>query len=153
MALPADALTDVDEVQFLIQASNLIDTYLRGRYRLPMSGELGPPNTYPPELEGAALAIAAYDILAFKGFNPDQFDAVYKDRRDFYLGNTERGTKGWLDKLAAGAVNISAIIDASPTIYEGAAVVATGSLRGWDGDALNLIGEPVGYFWNAPKPD
>jgi phage gp36-like protein len=151
LGLPAEALSDADPDAYLRQASGLIDSYLTGRYKLPLQGSLGNPSTFPAPLPAAAIAIAAWEILTTKGFNPDQYDENYRVRRNFYLGDPERGTKGWLDKLAAGAVSISAALDATPTVYEGAAVVATGSARGWDESSLNSVGEPIGNFWGAPK--
>lgn len=153
--LPAGALegiSDLSITQMLQNNSALIQSYARGRYKLPISGhvptELDPTNTFPPELVAACLAITAYDVLCFRGFNPDQYDDNFKKRRDFYLGNEERGTRGWLDKLAAGAVSIDATSDATPTVYEGAAVVAHGSRRGWDdSEQQNQFGELESSFW------
>jgi hypothetical protein len=155
----ADALVGIDVDEFLIKATGIIASYIRDRYVLPIQvggvpAVLEPENTHPVELTAAAIAIAVYNILGFRGFNPDQFDAVYKEQRDFYLGAP--GMKGWLDKLSAGAVSIQAdLLGASTgTAVAGAGTAVLGDLsRGWDSDALNQVGEPVGHFWNYGKPD
>lgn len=155
--LPAAALEEVDRKtidEILVSNSGLVDTYLRGRYRLPLTGALPvegqSPNTYPPEIVAAVLALTAFDVLTYRGSNPDEYDTNFRTKRDFYLGT--QGQKGWLDKLSAGAVSIDASLDATPTTYEGGAVVFNGSARGW-GDDSNSVGEPIGNFWGAPKPD
>ena len=154
--LPAEALEEVDggkQDEFLIGTSGTMDSYMRGRYKLPIAGVLEPANTFPPELVDCCLAITAYRLLVFRGFNPDAVDVNFKLRHDFYLGNQERGTKGWLDKLSAGAVSLDLALDASPTVAEGGGFVVDGSTRGFTDFEGNGIGEPVGSFWSCPKPD
>lgn len=154
--LPASALEEVDggkQDEFLVLAAGTIDSYMRGRYKLPITGSLGPTNTYPPELQDANLAIAAYRLLVFRGFNPDEYDRNFQLRHDFYLGNQERGTKGWLDKLSAGAVSLDLALDASPAVAEGGGFVVDGATRGFSDFDGNGIGEPVGYFWGGCKGD
>lgn len=151
--LPARALEELDggkQDEFLVGASGMIDTYLRGRYRLPITGTLE-PNTYPSELKDACVAIAGWRIIAFRGSG--EGDELFRERHDFYLGSAERGTKGWLDKLSAGAVSIDAALDASPSVHEGGGYVVDGSTRGFADFQGNGIGEPIGSFWSCPKPD
>jgi phage gp36-like protein len=157
--LPSGALEEVDggkQDEFLVLSSGTIDSYLRGRYRLPITGELGTantPNTYPPELQDACLAISAYRLLCFRGFNPDDYDSNFKLRHDFYLGDISRGTKGWLDKLSAGAVSLDLALDASPAVAEGGGFAVDGSRRGFDNFEGNGVGvgEPIGSFWGSCK--
>ncbi len=132
-----DGIQDAEKTRFLSQASSLCESYMRGRYALPLQGELGPPNTYPSEIVAAVVAIASWDLLVFRGINPDKFDEVYRERRNFYLGDPERGTKGWLDKLAAGTVSIDAKADATPETREGAPRVSTATGRGWRDEDWN----------------
>lgn len=104
--LPPRALEEVVSVDdFLTKASATIDSYLRRRYTLPLA-------TTPPEIADACIAIASYRLLVFRGFNPDEYDANFKARNDFYLGAP--GMKGWLDKLADGSVVLDGAIDATP---------------------------------------
>ena len=124
--LPSTALTSLTTAQknaFLTQASATIDTYLRAHHTLPISGEVGPPNTYPGELVEACVAIAAWRILVFRGFNPDQFDEVYRTRYEDAMA--------WLRDAAKGLVNLDPSADATPTTHEGTAKVKTGTSRGW----------------------
>lgn len=140
VGLPSDALegiADADKNKFLSQATALVESYMRGRYALPLTGTVGPPNTYPAEIVGAVVAIGTWDLLIWRGLNPDKFDAVYRERRNFYLGDPERGTKGWLDKLASGAVSIDAAADATPETREGAPRVSTATGRGWRDEDWN----------------
>lgn len=146
--LPAAAL-DVDslkQIEFLQLASATIDTYMRSRYRLPITGELDPANTFPHELRDACVSIAAWRLMSYRGVGVDGGEDNFKARHDFYLGAP--GMKGWLDKLSAGAVSINAALDASPTSYDGAAVVAQGSRRGWDdSNPSTQLGELESSFW------
>ncbi|MBA2724281.1 MAG: DUF1320 family protein [Methylibium sp.] len=149
LGLRASALEGVPlsiQNQFLDATSGTIDSYLRGRYSLPLA-----PAAYPPEIVDACLAITAYRVLVWRGFNPEAAtDVAFKERHDFYLGSP--GQKGWLDKVASGAVSLAITADATPTTHEGGSIVANGSARGW-GDDLNGVGEPIGNFWGAPKLD
>jgi phage gp36-like protein len=126
LGLPAAALslpvTPMIQAEILRSNTSLIESYCRGRYRLPFTA-------VPPELKAACVAISVYDVLVWRGFNPDEYDSNFKIRRDFYVGN-ER-TKGWLDKLSAGAVSIDAMLDATPGQREGGAQIRGRKLRGW----------------------
>jgi len=148
----AEALTGVDVDTFLTDASATIDSFLRTRgYALPLTGVLTPANTYPVPLPQAAIAIATYNLLVFRGFNPDQYDANYEKQRDFWLGTP--GMKGWLDKLAEGKVSIDAPVATVTDTLPGEGTAVLGALsRGWDAEGLNQIGEPMGHFWNHGKP-
>src|SRR5688572_2897625 len=101
--LPAKALAGVPRKtieDMLVTNSGLADTYMRGRYKLPLTGSLPvegvSPNTYPPEIVAAVLALTAYDVMVWRGFNPTDEDSNFKEKRDFYLGTP--GQKGWFDK-------------------------------------------------------
>lgn len=135
-----DGILDADKNKFLSQASALVESYMRGRYRLPLTGVLGPPNTYPAEIVAAVVAIGTWELLVFRGLNPDEFDSVYRERKQFYLGDPVHvgpAARGWLDKLAAGTVSIGAASDATPGVSEGAPRVSTGVGRGWRDEDWN----------------
>lgn len=127
IGLPSAATVDIDPEVLeghLDAASGKIDTYLRSNYRLPLS------EPYPQEIVDAAARIAAYTFLVWRGFNPDSYDANF---RDLYLDLVGRpGQSGWLDKLAAGKVHLAATADATPNYREGRARVASARRRGWD---------------------
>lgn len=149
--LPAAALASLDPIPFLVNASNLVDSYLQGRYRLPLPvpADINVANTYPSQLREAVIAIAAWDILTFRGHSPSQIDETRRERRNFYLGDPERGTKGWLDKLSAGAVSLPLPADSTPEVHEGSALVVRGAGRGWDTYESTQLGELEGNFWHG----
>lgn len=126
IGLPSAATADIDDEILeghLDTASGKIDTYLRSRYRLPLV------TPAPPEIVDACARIAAYTFLIWRGFNPDTYDANF---RDVYLDLVGRpGQSGWLDKLAAGKVHLAVSVDATPSTREGRARVESRRARGW----------------------
>lgn len=116
--LPPGALEGLpDPEKFLVNASAHVDSYLRGRYALPLVAP------YPSELVRAALAIACYDIMFFRGFDSESQDMLIVDRFQYYTGKP--GQKGWLDKVSTGLVNLSVSSDATPGVSEGAPIVSS----------------------------
>jgi phage gp36-like protein len=106
--LPPDALagmTAAVQNKILTKASGTIDSYLRGRYSLPLAG--GP---YPDEIIEACVSIAAFKVLKRRGHNPSAFDQTFTD--DYQT------TLDWLSKLAKGEVNLDSGADATPTVNE-----------------------------------
>lgn len=76
-ALPAEAVQNLTTAQLQAEcdaASTLADSYLRGRYALPLV-------SFDIELSMQVAYIAAYNIMASRGYNPDAgADSIYKDR-------------------------------------------------------------------------
>lgn len=106
--IPVAALTGITAAiqnSHLTLASGFIDSYLRGRYSLPLAVP------YPDEIKRATCNIAAYTLLKRRGFNPDAYDSNFRDE---YLSTLE-----WLDKLSEGKVNLDIAADATPTVQEG----------------------------------
>jgi phage gp36-like protein len=94
-----------------VAVSSKVDTYLRGRYAVPLTGALAvaatavtpaTPNTYKPEFVKAVTDIVALDFLTWRGFNPDQYDDVFAKR-------SEAAYK-WLQDIAKG----TAVVDLPP---------------------------------------
>jgi phage gp36-like protein len=113
--LPASALADVaieSQTLFLSRAGDKIDTYLRAKHSLPIAGTLE-PNTYPGELVRCNVILAAYDLLQWRGYNPDEFDEGWRERYEDCIS--------WLKMLARGEVALDAAVDATPTVHEGGA--------------------------------
>ena len=125
-------------VQQLIAVSTKVDSYLRGKYAVPLTGELAvaatgstpaSPNTYPAEFVKAVTDIGALELLTFRGFNPDQFDDVFVRRSD--------AAYKWLQDIAKGV----AVVDLPPPepddegevpgAASGKAGIATRPKRGW----------------------
>lgn len=113
--LPAAALegvTSADIDQHLEAASSRVDTYLRGRYALP----LGTP--YPPEVISCTTALAAYSLLSRRGFDPQRGTDVNVRRR-------HEDAVAWLERLSAGAINIALGADATPSANDGGPIVSS----------------------------
>lgn len=106
--LPAVALDGFagDVQDHLDSASGEIDTYLRGRYSVPLVSPA------PAEIVKAECVLAAYSVLALRGFDPEE--GSNKNVRMRY-----EDTKKWLSSLANGKVNLSILADATPNVHDG----------------------------------
>ena len=129
LGLPAAALeglTTTVQDEHLTKASGKIDSYLRGRYKLPLAT---PP---PDEIVDACAVIAAYTLLVFRGFNPDAYDENFRMRYTDLVGDPRvHNSKGWLDKLSAGMVHLDIAADDTPEVSEGRPRASTRKSRGW----------------------
>jgi len=132
LGLPAAALVNIPvatQDDHLEKASGLIDSYLRAQHTLPLA------QPYPDEVVRACIVITAYDLIQFRGYNPDEYDANFRLRYE--------DTIRWCEQLAAGTVSLSQTADATGTVNEGRPRVATAganvlngtgtpdTLRGW----------------------
>lgn len=116
--IPAAALTGISAAiqnQHLTLASGRLDSYLRGRYSLPLAVP------YPDEVKMAVCNIAAYTLLKRRGFNPDAYDSNFRDE---YLSTLE-----WLDKLSEGKVSLDVHADATPGTQEGRPAIYSAGYR------------------------
>lgn len=115
LGLPAVALDGAtDTSDYRDAAQGRIDSYLRGRYLLPLD------SPYPPEVIDTECAIAAYLFLSNRGFDPEQganqnIVLRYKDAMK------------WLADLASGKINLGITADASDDTSEGGPIVASKS--------------------------
>jgi phage gp36-like protein len=122
--LPAVALEDMpvgfDLDSFLITASGVADSFLRGRYALPIGG------TAPVELTAAVCQIAAYDVLVFRGFDPSSGnDTNVRNRRDDAMA--------WLKGISDGKLNLDLGVDDTPGAHDGGPRVRSRRRRSVDG--------------------
>lgn len=120
LGLPAEALEEVldADIDAQIQAScGVIDAYLSARVTLPLSAP------YPDVLKRFSVDMAVFHILMRRGFNPEEYDANYKELHD--------RAEDFFRDFAAGKVNIPGLIDATPSTSEGAPMVYTATARGW----------------------
>ena len=132
LGLPAAALVNIPvatQDDHLEKASGLIDSYLRAQHTLPLA------QPYPDEVVRACIVITAYDLIQFRGYNPDEYDANFRLRYE--------DTIRWCEQLASGTVALSQTADATGTVNEGRPRVATAganvlngtgtpnTLRGW----------------------
>jgi phage gp36-like protein len=96
-------------------ASRLADSYLRARYVLPLTA-------WDEALTRAVAAIAAYDLMAVRGYDPARgADEVLRLRYEDAIR--------WLERVAAGAVSPE-VRDSTPDVREGAFSAVT-SPRRW----------------------
>lgn len=97
--LPAGALSGVtpaDQLAALQKASAIANGYLRDRYTLPLSGDID------PGLVDAVCQIAAYRLMALRGYNPNSgADSLI---RQGWVDATE-----WLKRVANGQVSLAVV--------------------------------------------
>lgn len=118
LGLPARALQGVpqgDIALALEAASALADSYLRARYRLPLQ-------SWGRELARAVVAIAAYDLMSRRGFNPERPE-------DENLRLRYEDAIRWLEAVAAGRID-PGVVQAPPPGETGA-YHATTTPRKW----------------------
>lgn len=125
LGLPAQALANVPiavQNDHLEKSSARIDSYLVNQYTLPLT------IPYAAVIVETCAVMAAYSILVWRGFNPDEYDASFRLRFEDCIG--------WLEGLARGVVSLDVVADATPA-REGRPRIRTGgSNRIWaDGDA------------------
>jgi phage gp36-like protein len=113
LGLPAAALDGAtDTSNWRDAAAGTIDSYLRGRYRLPLVAP------YPPEIIEVECKLAAYSFISNRGFDPEaganqNIVLRYKD------------AMGWLKMLSEGKVNLAVEADQTATRAEGGPIVAS----------------------------
>ena len=115
LGLPAAALVNIPagtQNEFLTKASGLIDSYLRAQHKLPLAAP------YPDEIIRVCVVLSAYDLIQYRGYNPDEYDANFRLRYEDAVR--------WLEQLAAGTVSLSELADATGSIHEGRPRVQTG---------------------------
>lgn len=122
--LPSGALTgiaDATQDAALEAASDVADSYMRSRYTLPLTG-------YGDDLKRAVCAIAAWDLLSTRGYDPNRgSDEAVRMRAD--------DAKGWLKDISAGKAAVSGgVTTPGPSRFSRvatAASVRSDSKRGW----------------------
>ncbi len=134
--LPPQALAGLSArviLAHLEAASGRINSYIRGQETLPLQ------TPYPPEIVEATVILASYSLLVFRGYNPDEFSANFRER---YLDMVGDGNApGWLNRLSQGSVNLSTEADSTPGVQEGAPGFATGDPRGWDDPPIGGVAD------------
>lgn len=113
LGLPAVALDGVtDTTDWRTAAAGRIDSYLRGRYLLPLAVP------YPAEVIDVECALAAYYFISNRGFDPEQGANANVVAR-------YRDAQRWLEQLAAGKVNLAVAADSTAERAEGGPIVAS----------------------------
>lgn len=124
--LPAKALERIntpDLEQAVIAASDLIDSYLTNRFEMPIL-------KWQNDLSGSCAAIAAYNLLAGRGFNPQAGSADEQVRLRY------EDAIRWLKDCARGLATPAGIVDSTPAVDAGlveteSPLFNTTQKRGW----------------------
>jgi phage gp36-like protein len=115
-----------DIAEALAAASARVDSYLRSQYVLPLTN-------FGKDIVEATCKIAAYELMAGRGFNPAAgSDSNLRVRYEDMVGSP--GKSGWLEQVAKGLVSPD-VTDSSPMPQEGRPgflpIPVTASSRGW----------------------
>lgn len=109
LGMPMDGWEEISESDiqlFLDVCQGVIDTYIGDRYVIPVPVE----NNF---LKRCNVDLAACDILAKRGYNPEDGDEVYKERCETWLSTLEDIRRGNLsipgipNNDAVGSVQVS----------------------------------------------
>ena len=131
-AAALDGVPEVDLQGALDSASGIADGYLGARYKLPIV-------TASPDLVEAVCKIAAYNLLALRGYNPELgADVLIRDRYDDAVRWLERVADGkiapdLLDSSTGGVEGIGGPFVLQPVVsqYDGTVVASRPMPRGW----------------------
>jgi len=94
------SVTQQQQQAQLDAANAKIDSYIGAKFTLPLV-------SWGPDLRDAAVAIAAFGIIAFRGFDPeDEGDKVFADRKKEAIA--------WLEQVAKGEVT-PVVADSTPS--------------------------------------
>ena len=102
-ALPATAIpasiTNQQQIDACIAASQEADSYMRARYALPLSPNYpqgGPYTTYDPTLVRHTAYIAAFILMSFRGFTPrNGMDEMIRENYYKAVGYPDRPGSGY----------------------------------------------------------
>ena len=107
-----------DIVQSKVDDANaLAEGYLGVRYSLPLAN----PGA---DLRRQIVNIAVYDLMSWKGFNPES-------GRDMNFRVRYEDAIKWLKGVADGNVTPVGIVDSTPIVSEAAPIILADDLRGW----------------------
>lgn len=119
LGIRSETTEDIDTADLdsaLASASSEADSYLAKVYTLPITA-------WGDALRMHVAAMAAYSVMAVRGFDPSGTDDVLRQRRDDAIA--------WLKMLAAGEITDPSIVDSTPDTSKGGAAVVTQPKRGW----------------------
>lgn len=120
LGLPAAALTGIDDATrtaALVAASAAADSYFNKRFTLPLV-------TWGADITRAVVAIASWDLLSRRGFNPSSgADVAIRQRYDDAVG--------WLRDVARGLVEPAGLVDTTAPVLEGAPLVESDARQAW----------------------
>lgn len=122
-----DTTTPAAQLQACIDASEIADSYLRGRYTLPLLA-------WGSDVRMYTAWIACYLLMAGRGFNSGAgSDRLIVERYYVAIGNPNAPGTGWFPGIQRQAIHP----DVTPTVAVGQdathdiPVVSTNPQRGW----------------------
>lgn len=119
-AVPERSIEDVDastRAAACIAVTDLAAGYLNSAFTFPITA-------WGDDLRAKCADLAAAHIFKHRGADPTGPDAMVFDARDKALS--------WLDRIANGRLKPVGIVDSTPEVFEGGAVVVQGRpKRGW----------------------
>lgn len=104
------ATRGISVTSIIERASARIDSYLRGRYSLPLAAPA------PREVADVCIQLALWYALSALGF-----DAQTGPDQSAMMGYQE--ATSWLTKVSTGRANLAVSVDATPTANDGAPIV------------------------------
>ncbi len=125
------ALTGISngaQVQACVDASNEADSYMRGRYNLPLA------SPFDPAIVRHTAYIAVYLLLAARGYNPSQGgDGTVETNYHKSVGDTRFPGGGFFPGIQRQIIHPS-VVESIATIGSATQMpqVRTGHPRGWN---------------------
>lgn len=114
------ALDDVDDETkdlALCAATDNADTELQsGSYKLPLTA-------WGDDLRQAVVDIAVFRLMRRRGFSPDGADSLIVKGYDDAMR--------WLASVGRESKTLAGVVDSTPTVHDGGAMVGGYALRGW----------------------
>lgn len=119
--IPEQAICDMDDDQrasACLSASDEAAGYLGSAYALPLT-------QWDTDLRKHVAAMAAADLMAFRGYDPESGpDKLIGMRRDQAIE--------WLNRIASGRLKPPALLDSTPLVSEQEVYVVGSPSRGWN---------------------
>lgn len=117
--IPSSALEGFDSTKkqaALDAASSVANGYLGAAFVLPLT-------SWGDDLRQHVVAIAIWNLVNRKGFNPDGVDALFRMRYEDAID--------WLRRVADGRLTPDGLVDSTPETFEGASFSMSAPKRGW----------------------
>jgi len=111
------AITVPDRARQCLRSSSEADDYLSGGYTLPLTA-------WPDSLRKHVANMAGYELLAKRGFDPD-------NPTDKILMTRQTQAISWLNTIQSGKHRPVGMLDTSPTSTETDVWIASENERGW----------------------
>lgn len=112
------SVSEGDRDQARASASSVVLSYLQKRYGLPLV-------SWSVDVKRAVATVAAFDLLARRGYNPTAgVDVMVQQRYDYAVQ--------WLRDVARGIVEPESVVDSTPAEHEATPLIATGEAE-WAG--------------------